>query len=82
MKKVVACNYTLSIWYPATSLITSLGNYKLESMAHLLNGCNEFKDNYLKRHDKIVGKVEEDFKKEFWPFMSTTRQLVQHWTLL
>ena len=43
---VVACNYTLSIWYPATLPICSLDSYRLESMAHLLNGCKEFKDNY------------------------------------
>ena len=59
---VVACNYTLSIRYP-TSLICN----RLESMAHLLNGCKEFKDNYSKCHDKIVGKVTKKLK-HFWPF--------------
>ena len=32
---VVACNYALSLWYPATSPICSLDNNRCESMAHL-----------------------------------------------
>ena len=71
---IVTCNYTLSIWYPATSLICSLDNYRLESMAHLLNGCKEFKDNYSKRHDKIISKVAEGLK-HFWPFVSTNKTI-------
>ena len=71
---VAACNYTLSIWYPAISPICSLDNYRLESMTHLLNGCKEFKDNYSKRHDKIVGKVAEELK-HFWPFVSTNKTI-------
>ena len=70
---VEACNYTLSIWYPATSLICSLDSYRLESMAHLSNGCKEFKD-YSKRHDKIVGKVAEELK-HVSPFVSTNRTI-------
>ena len=72
---VVACNYTLSIWYPATSPICSLENYRLESMAYLLNGCKEFNDNCSKRHDKIVGKVSEELK-HFWPFVSANKTIV------
>ena len=72
---VVAWNHTLSIWYPATSPICSLDNYRLKNMAHLLNGCKEFlKDNYSKRHDKIVGKVAEELK-HFWPFVSTNKTI-------
>ena len=71
---VVACNYTLSIWYTATSPNCSLDNYRLESMAHLVNGCKEFKDNYSKRHDKIVGKLAEELK-HFGPFVSTNKTI-------
>ena len=32
----------------------------------------EFKDNYSKCHDKIVGKVVEELQ-HFWPFVSTNK---------
>ena len=53
---VTACNYTLSLWY-GSSPTCALDGYRLESMAHLLNGCKEFKDVYTSRHDKIVSKL-------------------------
>ena len=43
-------------------------------MAHLLNGCKEFKDNYSKCHDKIVSKVAEELK-HFWPFVSSNKTI-------
>ena len=58
---VLGCNYTLSIWYHS-SLQCPLDNYRLESMAHLLNSCSEFKDVYSERHDKIVDKLGQELK--------------------
>ena len=73
---VVARNYNLSVWYPATSPICGLDNYRLESMAHLLHGCKEFEDNYSKRHDNTVGKVAEE-SKHSWLFDLQIKQLAQ-----
>ena len=39
---VLGCNYTLSIWY-GSSPRSPLDSYRLESIAHLLNSCSEFK---------------------------------------
>ena len=43
----------------------ALDGYRLESMAHLLNGCKEFQDIYSSRHDKIVSKLEIELGP-FW----------------
>ena len=64
---VTACNYTLSLWY-GSSPTCALDGYRLESMAHLLNGCKEFKDVYSSRHDKFVSKLEI----ELGPFWNET----------
>ena len=61
---VTACNYTLSLWY-GSSPTCALDEYRLESMAHLLNGCKECKDVYSSRHDKIVSKLEIELGP-FW----------------
>ena len=61
---VTSCNYTLSLWY-GSSPTCALDGYRLESMAHLLNGCKEFKDVYSSRHDKIVSKLEIELGP-FW----------------
>ena len=58
---VLGCNYTLSIWY-GSSLRCPLDNYRLESMAHLLNSFSEFKDVYSARHDKIVNKFGQELE--------------------
>ena len=58
---VLGCNYTLSIWY-GSSPRCLLDNYRLESMAHLLNSCSEFKDVYSSRHDKIVNKLGQELE--------------------
>ena len=58
---VLGCNYTLSIWY-SSSPGCPLDHYRLESMAHLLNSCSEFKDVYSARHDKIVNKLGQELE--------------------
>ena len=34
----------------------------MESTAHVLNGCSKLKNNYLKRHDRIVDKIGSEIK--------------------
>ena len=58
---VSGCNYTLSIWY-GSSPRCPLDNYRLESMAHLLSSCSEFKDVYSARHNKIVNKLGQELE--------------------
>ena len=36
--------------------------YRLESMSHILNGCKEFQNNYVARHDRIVEKFRVKFQ--------------------
>ena len=43
---VIPCNYTCSSWYPQQSPSCKIDDYSSDSMAHILNGCREFKTNY------------------------------------
>ena len=54
---VLPCNYTLSIWYPGQSPACAMDGYRLESMSHILNGCTEFRNNYVARNDGVVQKI-------------------------
>ena len=60
---VLPCNYTLSIWYPGQSLACTFNGYRLESMSHILNGCKEFRNNYVTRHDRIVEKISSEIPR-------------------
>ena len=51
----------MSIWY-GSSRQCPLDNFRLESMAHLLNSCSEFKDIYSARHDKTVNKLGQELE--------------------
>ena len=42
--------------------VCHLDQYKLESMAHILNGCKEIKNNCSKRHDYVVEKIASELK--------------------
>ena len=57
---VIPCNYTLSIWYPQQSPSCKIDGYSLDSMAHILNGCREFKNNYSTRHNTPVEKIASE----------------------
>ena len=52
----------LSMWCPEHIPECQVDDYKFESMAHILNGCNEMKNNCSTRHgyidDEIAAKVE------------------------
>ena len=55
-RNVTPCNYTLSLWYTQTSAACELDQFRIESMARILNGCKQFKNNYSSRHNRIVDK--------------------------
>ena len=57
---VIPCNYMLSIWYPQQSPPCKIDGYILDSMAHILNGCGEFKNNYSTRHNTLVEKIASE----------------------
>ena len=59
---VLPCYYTLSLWYPNQPTTCALDGYHIESTAHVLNGCQKLKNNYSKRHDRIVEKIGNDVK--------------------
>ena len=60
---VLPCNYTLNIWYK-TPPECILDNHRLESMAHILTSCVEFKDFDSVRHDTIVNKIGSELSAE------------------
>ena len=60
---VLPCNYTLNIWHK-TPPECIIDNYRLESMAHILTSCVEFKDFYSIRHDTIVNKIGSELSAE------------------
>ena len=37
--------------------------YRLESMSHILNGCKEFRNNCVARHDRIVEKISSEIPR-------------------
>ena len=61
-QNVLPCYYTLSLWYPNQPTTCALDGYHIESTAHVLNGCQKLKNNYSKRHDRVVDKIGNDVK--------------------
>ena len=59
---VLPCHYTLFLWYPEHAPDCHLNQYKLERMAHILNGCKEINNNYSKRYDYVVEKIASELK--------------------
>ena len=51
-----------SLWYTNQSASCVLDGYSIESTAHVLNGCSKLKNNYSKRHDRIVEKIGKEIK--------------------
>ena len=56
-------------------------------MSHVLNSCKQFRNNYSKRHDKLVDKIAQELKS-YWaesynnkPVHSSFSQLDCHLTL-
>ena len=62
---ILATNFTKFIWNrqanPNPNCTTC---NKTESVAHLLNGCNRFKNFYTRRHDRVCEKLAIVFRKE------------------
>ena len=52
----------MSSLYPNQPITCVLDGYHIESTAHVLNGCQKLKNNYSKRHDRIVEKLGNDIK--------------------
>ena len=59
---VLPCYYTQSLWYTNQSASCVLGGYSVESTTHVLDGCSKLKNNYSKRHDRIVEKIGREIK--------------------
>ena len=60
---VLPCFNTLSLWYSNQSVNCVLDDYRIESTAHVLNGCKNLRGNYSNRHDRIVEKIGGDNKR-------------------
>ena len=59
---------SLSIWYPYRHAFCCLhhGQHQIiESMSHILNGCNVYKGLYIARHDRIVDIITKDVSPMF-----------------
>ena len=54
--------YTITIVCKSISELCILDGYSIESTVHVLNGCSKLKNNYLKRHDCIVEKIDSKIK--------------------
>ena len=59
---ILPCYYTQSLWYTNQSASCVLDEYSIESTTHVLNGCSKLKNNYLKRHDRIIEKIGREIK--------------------
>ena len=71
---VIPCNYTLSLWYPQHEPACTIDNYPKETVSHLLNSCKNFKDNYSKRHDRIVDKLSEELS-DYWNVIGVNKMI-------
>ena len=52
-------NFTLHIWNRENDPLCPFCRNHTESMAHLMNGCHEFRNFYSRRHNRIADKVED-----------------------
>ena len=52
-------NFTLHIWNREHDPLCPFCGNHTESMAHLMNGCHEFRNFYSRRHNRIADKVED-----------------------
>ena len=43
-------------------------------MSHLLNSCKVFKDNYSKRHDRIVDKLTQELS-DYWSVIGVNKMI-------
>ena len=60
---ILPTNFTKHIWNRENIARCPFCNHVTESVAHLLNGCqNTFKNFYSRRHDRIVNKLFEEIK--------------------
>ena len=60
---ILPTNFILHLWNRDHSPECPYCHRHTESVAHLLNGCNEFKKFYSRRHDRIVNKITEFIKE-------------------
>ena len=66
--QVLPTKLNLSIWYPNRhdSYCLHHGQHQIiESMSHILNGCNVYKGLYIARHDRIVDIITKDVSPMF-----------------
>ena len=72
--QVLPTKYNLALWYPNTHhphcIMHSNPNQHLESIAHIVNGCNKYKGLYTARHDRIVDLISSTVKGVFPPNVS------------
>ena len=54
----------INFWNQDHEKKCSLCNHHTESVAHLMNSCNGFKDLYSKRHDRIVEAIYQKIRSE------------------
>ena len=59
----IPCNQLINFWNKDHDKKCSLCNHHTESVAHLMNSCNRFKDLYSKRHDRIVEAIYQKIRR-------------------
>ena len=60
---ILPTNFTLHLWNRDHNSECPFCHRHTESVAHLLNHCNEFKNFYSRPHDRIVNKIAESIKE-------------------
>ena len=67
--QVLPTKLNLSIWYPNNHDSHCLHHGQrqtIESMSHILNGCNVYQGLYIARHDRIVDIITKDVSPMFY----------------
>ena len=60
---ILPTNFTLHLWNGDHNPECLFCHRHTESVVHILNGCNKFKNFHTRRHDRIVNKIAEFIKE-------------------
>ena len=62
--QLLQCNSLLHLYYQSPKTC-NLCNFHTETVSHILNGCDKMKNNYQKRHNRVVDMISQKINTLF-----------------